>query len=398
MVQEVVVATSNKVTVHWEGGFCQWSEIIEICSLLYWLCRRIRVAKRHYPPIAGRLLHKAKKSLGMTVDQSLHPPKSKPLIDLLQGILLNGRTKATKPEDLVYSMMGIASDGDRCGIDIDYDKDYTEIFREAALLFLNTLGARALAWSGQLERNRDPHGCRLPSWVPDLRLEAAHVIHPYIPAGQPTPPKPKLFSAAGDREFEYAVEKKCGVLSLRTFYVDSVVEVSKCFAPMGQDLNSSWMILPHIRDWLRDFGRFFDASTNRNPSRYDYSTRQEMHWRVPITDTYWDEKNIVRRAVPEFEGSYTAVLGPNNPASIPATGDSQLYRDAVGLENRDVFVTQTGYIGLGHPDIVEGDKLHLVQGSDTPFMMRKSQGHHELIGETHVHGIMDGASRRQCQL
>ncbi|KAI4254522.1 MAG: hypothetical protein LQ352_003056 [Teloschistes flavicans] len=252
-------------------------------------------------------------------------------------MISKGQTKATRPEDLVYSVLGIASDSETCGIEIDYSKHYTTVYAEMALLFLKSLGAHALAFSGQLDRGSDPDGCRLPSWVPDLRLKGG--FYRYFKLDNP---KPRLFSAAGQSSFTYHVDEKFKVLSVRTLKVDSVVEVGKVVNLMVSvdsifDIHSS--LFSAQQTWLKDFAHFLDVAFER----YRWSNH-DLGW----------------------------------------------YLDNIELYRKVPFVTKTGYIGLGHENMVVGDEVHLVQGSDTPFILRNTDGRYELVGGTYVHGIMDG--------
>ena len=322
--------------------------------------------------------------LSMTVVQSFRLPRTKTLIELIANMLHSGQMRATKPEDLVYSMMGISSDGDTCGIEVNYKKNYTEVFREMALLLLKTLGARALAWSGQRRRKSDPSGCRLPSWVPDLRLRAATLIHRDIVSMNPLL-APKLFSAAGKCRFEFTAFSKSDILSIRTFQVERVVRVSGCFGNIPFDGEP----LPQIKARLEDFRIFVETAAERYPSRYDYTTRQEMHWSMPIADRLYDGKSL-KRAGLEAKDWHMALLDPDDPSSAAGISKTLMYRGSMYLVEQITFVTETGYIGIGHPETVVGDEVHLVQGSDTPFVLRKTDDCYELIGETYVHGIMDG--------
>ncbi|KAL8883138.1 MAG: hypothetical protein Q9192_007423, partial [Flavoplaca navasiana] len=282
VVQEV--ATSSKVIVHWEGGKCDWSSVQSLWLLLAWLTQRMLVGKDGHEIAAAVLLSQIRDNLQMTVYQSSKPPKTYPLIELIENMLLCGMTRATQPEDLIYSTMGIASDKDTCGIEVDYKKHYTETFTDAALHFLKTLGAQALAWSCQrTEINDSP---RLPSWVPDLRLHIGFMVIQSFSAHR-FDPSSKLFSAAGNRNFEYIVGENREKFSIRTFYVDRVIEV-KPFNFMAEHLVSAGSATLQYQAWLADYGNFFDFATNRIPTRYEDPIRQEIHWRIPIADRCFD--------------------------------------------------------------------------------------------------------------
>lgn len=54
-------------------------------------------------------------------------------------------------------------------------------------------------------------------------------------------------------------------------------------------------------------------------------------------------------------------------------------------------MTKKGYLGLVPKGAQKGDRVAVRMGSETPFILRKrSAGGFEVIGETYVHGIMDG--------
>ena len=384
VVQEI--ATGSNIQIHWESGSSAWSDIELLYCMFAWFQIRLQEAKGSYPLIVRSRLGQVVSMLSVTVAQDLYQPRTKPLIELIAKMLSSGQMKATKPEDLVYSMMGISSDGDTCGIELDYGKHFTEVFGEMALLLLKTLGARALAWSGQLERKSDPSGCRLSSWVPDLRLPAATLIHQDIVSMNPLL-APKLFSAAGNSRFEFTADSKSEFLSIRTYYIDRVVELSKTF-DLHWNFGDTIDTLPEYQAWIEEFGSFVDVAAERYPTRYDYSTRQEMHWRMPIADRCYYEKGL-KRAGLEAKDLCMATLHPDDPSSAAVISKTPMYRSSMYLFGRIAFVTETGYIGIGHPETVMGDEVHLIQGSDTPFVLRKTDGHYELIGETYVHGIMD---------
>ncbi|KAK1752747.1 heterokaryon incompatibility protein-domain-containing protein [Echria macrotheca] len=59
---------------------------------------------------------------------------------------------------------------------------------------------------------------------------------------------------------------------------------------------------------------------------------------------------------------------------------------------RRIFVTKSGYIGLGPRSSQEGDRVFLIRGCRTPLMLRPCGQEWELLGDSYVHGIMQGES------
>jgi hypothetical protein len=59
---------------------------------------------------------------------------------------------------------------------------------------------------------------------------------------------------------------------------------------------------------------------------------------------------------------------------------------------RKAFLTDTGYLGMGHESTQAGDEVWIISGSPAPLVLRKV-GHSSdycLIGEAYVHGAMQG--------
>ena len=69
----------------------------------------------------------------------------------------------------------------------------------------------------------------------------------------------------------------------------------------------------------------------------------------------------------------------------------QSFSDA--CDNRCIFVTNAGRIGLGPKGSSEGDEVCILYGGNTPYVVRSQQQetgqpHYAFIGECYVHGIM----------
>jgi len=68
---------------------------------------------------------------------------------------------------------------------------------------------------------------------------------------------------------------------------------------------------------------------------------------------------------------------------------------------RRLFVTRKGFLGLGPPQTVGGEKVFVLYGGKAPFLLRDKTDktdkiinnpgpYYELVGDCYVHGIMDG--------
>jgi hypothetical protein len=62
------------------------------------------------------------------------------------------------------------------------------------------------------------------------------------------------------------------------------------------------------------------------------------------------------------------------------------------VEDKDLFVTEKGYIGLGHETCAADDIVCIFTGGEVPYIVRAAGGRDDytFLGECYVHGIMDG--------
>ncbi|GKT42868.1 heterokaryon incompatibility protein 6, OR allele [Colletotrichum spaethianum] len=61
------------------------------------------------------------------------------------------------------------------------------------------------------------------------------------------------------------------------------------------------------------------------------------------------------------------------------------------LHSRRLFLSESGYVGLAPMHAQPGDKIVILLEGKTPYTVRETDaGHHELVGESYVHGVMFG--------
>lgn len=67
---------------------------------------------------------------------------------------------------------------------------------------------------------------------------------------------------------------------------------------------------------------------------------------------------------------------------------------AMGLAGRRMYTTAEGALGVGPSGIRRGDEVWVIRGARVPFVLRRREGaaagEFTLLGETYVHGAMDG--------
>jgi hypothetical protein len=78
--------------------------------------------------------------------------------------------KATNLKDIIYGVMGMISDAETCGINVDYNKAKEEIYRDTTQCLIRQGHSGVLAWCQHPESFPE-----YPSWVPhfDKHIEQA---------------------------------------------------------------------------------------------------------------------------------------------------------------------------------------------------------------------------------
>jgi hypothetical protein len=70
-----------------------------------------------------------------------------------------------------------------------------------------------------------------------------------------------------------------------------------------------------------------------------------------------------------------------------------------GFRGRKYFVTSQGYMGIGPSFMQPGDKVCLLFGGATPYIIRSTSSSDEFlfVGECYIHGLMDGEAIKLCE-
>lgn len=95
-------------------------------------------------------------------------------------------------------------------------------------------------------------------------------------------------------------------------------------------------------------------------------------------------------------------VGITNALNAQAFCDGLRIQMNINLKHRKLFVSKSGYMGLGNSEIQEGDEIFVLAGTPAPCILRPTgkfecidaggQLHptYTLIGGCYVDGIMDG--------
>jgi hypothetical protein len=338
------------------------------------------------------------------------------LVEILRRECVGNRysmgQRVADPRDIIYGILGLASDNEKLEIEPDYSKNTEQVYMEVTRRLIENGDIIILSWCQHPRRLEG-----MPSWVPDFSSRIRN------PCGDER--RCKLFSASGKQQLKkphiYSSPENLGLsvkmLKLACTRVDTIMDIGNAWNPNPDDsfdFTAADKFLRHIssfclrgsikkmtkrlQEW--DFETPFDvAASSRDKKLYE-----EAKWRIPCGDL--ERKGSERRRASAFikvgydELSKWIADQPASHMRIQSHA-CETYKLAMGdMHNRCPFVSPNGYVGLVPTQAQVDDLVCIVAGADVPFVFRKlpdggqkqqqQQQCYQLIGEAYVHGIMDG--------
>lgn len=365
------------------------------------------------------ILANDKNSLAV-VNNALPVDKVSELLDLWK---LSRNSLCGNLRDKVYALVSLANRDiyrtpntvqDRRVLEPDYKKSVCEVYCEAAWFTLLTHASLdVLSIAGYISLNSEHD---LPSWVPDLSQSPRFVsFNEYL---KKSPGIGWLASGASRWEIPPPAMRYGPHLRVQVSFV-------------GKIRNIEHKESEHHRDYpfklnfkqILEFSKLFPPTYLSHP---DGQSRFEVIWRTIIADVVDGISPASPEHAVEFEKSYMqafrqvfddlAVGNVDNTdfvvtmaamkdmgrlddlsASIRqmdiTTDETTKFGQRVfdTMDNRRLFMADTGHVGCGDARLSVGDFIVVIAGSSVPFVLRYgSGGRYILIGEAYVHGIMFG--------
>ena len=318
------------------------------------------------------------------------------LLNLMDN--LSGRN-ASLPQDHVWALLALAERDNRVRLPMSFVQPFQHIFIYISKYFVREytdLSILSLICSKRV-KNAISIGPRiLPSWVPDYRYEVwknyrtfsnnlsvvEHGSHRYYNATGSSQAKTRLNTDVTLRVKGINVGM-IQVLCRPANNAEDTMTVGQNVMDGGHwsqiaDHHAQNMIYPPTGE----------------PIRLAYS-------RLRVADYLPDEYNIQHRLArkgPLFQNPET--LSDYSQKETGISQDSVLDREVAmtlrivqTTSRQRLFFTNTGYMGLCQESCVMGDQVWLLMGNDMPCILRKLDTEpvtHQFLGESYVHGIMDG--------
>lgn len=293
---------------------------------------------------------------------------------------------ATDARDKIYSLRGIANRALAAGIKVDYDASVERVYTDFSKHVLE-IRPDLLILSAVIGRHRSSSTYALPSYVPDWSLPkyGGGVLQRYFRF------KPEhLFHAAGDTTPRIRMEKHSDTIGVEGVVIDNVAGVLPIKTLLG--------IVPV------DASRLRELALDSYPTE-TYQFTGEPSWIAFFRTMTADRTALSQRINDEYRTQFFSKFSlwdlPRSEGldHIPSSAWDEVSKGIASIiEDKDMFVTARGYLGLGHEGFQVGDTVCVFFGGEVPFLLRKSrQGTlgdreetYQLLSECYVHGIMDG--------
>jgi hypothetical protein len=308
-----------------------------------------------------------------------------------------GEIRSTDPRDTIFALLGLSSDSSTLGINVNYDLTPQTCFIQASKALLRQ-GHLRLLWLASLSKVVQD----LPSWVPDWSGEwdLTTFITTYCK-------REIRWDLPGSDDGNFTAGSSCeSSLSFKTVDSRELLVIRGLF--YNQILATS-AILANCEDY--------------NPFKYLLRAIELIRSMANdcIPPVKLDTEVIVRTLLQDIESKYDGhnILTPLNAItastrltsellakltdyvindrSAPNNDLNKLYSFLAirmsGLENRRIFITCDGSLGLGSAWIKSGDIVVVFHGAEVPFIIREdctTCDVYNLMSEAYVDGIMYG--------
>ena len=310
-----------------------------------------------------------------------HYQQRKPLDYLLRNV---SRMKATDPRDLVYALLNLASDAEQLDIVADYSITVSEVYVNTATALIKQRGLELLSQRLSTEGSQR---LPLPSWVPDwsLRIEIGW----------------RLRNLGETQRLPVPVSPLDGISSLNILTLsgstfDTLSQVGEML-PGDINQNTSHIEkLSIVSSWLKDFTVLLPNGTKLVRPYEAPNAISNALWLTPVGGCNYGYDWKYKPALEADSHDYllltsheTNIDNQNRHISGTLPPSSRYLHSIISIaRGRRMFVTSRGYIGLGPPNAVPGDRISIFSGDIVPFIIRqKPSGRFRLIGEAYVHGM-----------
>jgi hypothetical protein len=397
VIQEVALAGSASVL--WGKGEIQWRWIGLAAAIIrtndYQIHARHTLAGMYNAYFMYRL---------STREDDGNPLRGAAFLDLLR---LTRQFEVTDPRDRIYGLLGLldlGNDQDREILSIrpNYTLPADEIYHRIGMSIVDSSKSLDLLSSVQYHSDHfQSSGWPHPSWIPQwdtvfTSTLASWDINDNFSASKGFPLQRK--------DLEAKFPKRLVVSSL------VVGEVVKCFTTLliGLGLDLSPLFHPRFKAYIQsEFGlsllcKVLTAGRSWYGSLAEENSSQLADFAAYVVDflkgsiypesNWFGNRRMVSDQADQHQKLMKELMNSSWLHKLADNGDRDRFVEAATrvCNSRLLFITSTGFLGLGSSIVAEGDVLCVLSGGHLPFVLRPFGKRYNLVGECYVEGLMQG--------
>ncbi|KAH8789205.1 heterokaryon incompatibility protein-domain-containing protein [Hyaloscypha finlandica] len=296
-------------------------------------------------------------------------------------LILRARASlATQKVDKIYGLLGLATQAQLPGLLVDYDAPVQEVFKQFTSLLC--MKEQRLDLICLATRTHSIPG--LPSWTPNL--SAVFGIKPLNKMRLETRYRAQ-FDANGTADEVGRLHEDPNTYfkfseTLNTLYADGlVIDFIETLATPGSGYENCW---DHIGLDCRNRALAISPDVAEPQAQYILGG---LKYNAFLQTLVADVTTTKPGYHPESESP--------RPRSKPDVSMERMSEpDPILISranyNRRFMVSHEGYMGLVPKDAEAKDLICILFGCDVPVVIREIKNHHLFIGESYVHGFMNG--------
>lgn len=296
---------------------------------------------------------------------------------------------ASDHRDKIYSLRGITNKPLGTRIEVNYNDPVETVYTNFAEMVLS-LRPDLQVLSAVNLRHQRISDIKLPSYVPDWSLPnyGGGFLQRYFRFNQT-----HLFQAAGNSKPRVTFAKNSNMISVEGSRLDTIARVIPIKTLLGARADGSVSISETVlRDPSADMLLSDTYRFTGEPSWVAYFrtlTADRTALSPRIDEAYWRQyfDNFSSWGLHHSSGIVT---------DLPPSAWDLVSKDiGIIIEDKDMFLTTHGYLGLGHEGIEVGDTVCILSGGEVPFLLRETGKQEDgsvfrFLCECYVHGVMDG--------
>lgn len=294
--------------------------------------------------------------------------------------------QASNSSDRLYSLIGLMGQSERAAIHVDYTKPCAELFADTTRLLLGRVGPDVFLYCGLAYNSGLVDD--LPSWALDLtctKRRSEKLLSVKRPQKRSEPYQSVNAGSWRILIMAAPVDRIAGIASNSGQSKDAAQAVAQ-LKQLAQQLeitdpslhNKITATLCYRSGWPNRSSSQTNDSESSCTSGTAIDLGRYLH-PVQSNDSY-DIAAQIDRTV-------------HNASNCPTSVDAPLFASVLWNDSpRNLFVTETGYVGSGPIMTKVGDRIYAFLGSGVPFALRpwidgKEQGCWKLVGPVYVEGI-----------